>query len=35
MDEADVVRQLDGIFAKLGASSRAEATSFAFMAKVI
>ena len=35
MEEADVARQLDAIFAKLGASSRAEATSFAFMTKVI
>ena len=33
--EDAVVRQLGEIFAKIGASSRAEATGFAFMAKVI
>ncbi|HEX2090467.1 MAG TPA: AAA family ATPase [Actinomycetota bacterium] len=33
--EDTVVRELGEIFAKIGASSRAEATGFAFMAKVI
>ena len=33
--EEAVVRELGEIFAKIGASSRAEATGFAFMAKVI
>jgi DNA-binding NarL/FixJ family response regulator len=35
IDEDEVVRRLGGLFAKIGASSRAEATAFAFRERVL
>jgi DNA-binding NarL/FixJ family response regulator len=35
VDEDEVVRRLGGLFAKIGASSRAEATAFAFRERVL